>query len=96
MAEFENRVLQLQASGITVDLLCAQISNSIAYVGVRLRPFAKKLPREKMVMATGATFEDALTVALGKAEDGRWENLDWSARPWDSSEAGGAAHRYGL
>ena len=78
----ETTVYELVNSGIAVDLLVPSRYDSSDSVGVRLRPFSKNLPKNRMVLAAGHTFEEALHDAVAKAEAGRWENLDWAARPW--------------
>lgn len=91
----EATVYDLFNSGIAVELLVPSLRDSCTDVGVRLRTYGKSLPRNKMVLAAGQTFEEALNEAVTKAEDGRWENLEWSARPWPCSTDRGAG-RYGL
>ena len=78
----EDDVYALVNAGIAVDLLVPSRYDSGGEVGIRLRPFAKNLPRNRMVLASGDTFVEALTRAITKGEEGRWETLDWAARPW--------------
>lgn len=79
----ESTVYDLFNAGIAVDLLVPTRYDASADVGIRLRPFSKNLPRNRMVLSSGATFEEALNGAVTKAEAGRWETLDWAARPWE-------------
>lgn len=62
-----------------------------ALFGVRLRPYGKSAPKDRMVLGGGYTAEEALTVAVGKARQGRWELLDWAARPWEVKQRGEGA-----
>lgn len=75
-------VRELVQAGIAVDLLIPAVKDDEGQVGVRLRTMGKQLPKNRMIMATGANFMEALDNAAGKAEQRRWENLDWAARPW--------------
>lgn len=91
----EAEVYDLFNSGIAVELLVPGLRDSCTEVGIRLRTYGKSLPRNRMVLGAGATFEEALSDATAKAEGGRWENLDWAARPWSCSTPAGPG-RYGL
>lgn len=91
----EDVVKDLMNNGIAVELLVPPTASPCGDVGVRLRTFGKSLPAKRMILASAPTFEGALDHAVIKAEDGRWENLDWAARPWDCVPTSGAA-RYGL
>jgi hypothetical protein len=91
----EAYVYDLMNSGIAVELLVPSTKDSCTDVGIRLRTFGKQLPSNRMVLASGQTFEEALQKAVEKAEDGRWENLNWAARPWECGKAAGPG-RYGL
>lgn len=53
-------------------------------VGVRIRPWTAQ-DRDKMILGSGPSLELALQDAFDKATKGRWERLDWSARPWPVS-----------
>lgn len=79
----EGDVWELFKAGIAVDLLVPLGTSTVLDVGVRLRPYKKTLPKNKMILGCGATFPEALEDAIGKAHDGRWESLDWAARPWE-------------
>jgi len=83
MQPLEQTFLDLQAGGIGTDLLGGIDAAEVMQVGVRLRTFGRKLPKGRMVVAGGDTFEEAMGNALAKAKSGRWETLDWSARPWE-------------
>lgn len=91
----ESEVYDLMNSGIAVELLVPSLRDSCTQVGIRLRTYGKNLPRNRMVLAAGPTFEEALTDALNKAEEGRWENLNWAARPWECG-TGPTPSRFGL
>lgn len=64
------------------------------HYGVRLRPYGRRAPRDKMVLGAGWTAEEALAQAVGKAKAGRWEKLDWALRPWGTEEAANGAGWY--
>lgn len=55
--------------------------------GVRLRPYGRRAPRNKMVLGKGWTAQEALQEAVDKAKEGRWETLDWASRPWPTKES---------
>lgn len=78
----EEAVLELLLAGIATELLCARAADGTAFYGVRLRTFGRNLPKNKMIVAAGNTFSEALINAIEKAEARRWEYLDWSTRPW--------------
>lgn len=92
----EEIVLELQLAGISTELLCARAADGTAFYGVRLRPFGRQLPKNKMIIAAGATFSEALVNAIEKAESRRWEAIDWSARPWESIVKSDGARSFGL
>lgn len=75
-------VFDMVNSGIAVELLVPGRASECSLVGIRLRTYGKELPPNRMVLASGETFSDAFYSAVAKAEQGRWEPLDWSARPW--------------
>lgn len=79
----EEIVAELVSAGIAVELLVGLDIEQKQRYGVRLRTFGKQLPQNRMIMAAGNTFSEALCEAVEKAEQRRWENLVWSARPWD-------------
>jgi len=91
----ESIIYDLVNSGIAVELMVPSLRDQCTDVGIRLRTYGKSLPKNRMVIAAAPTFEEALNLAVEKAEDGRWENLNWAARPW---ECGPVASRrsYGL
>jgi len=78
----ENDVFALNQAGIAVELLTPTDNPSETKVGIRLRTFGKSLPKDRMVLGVGETFTEALDDAMDKAKRGRWEHLDFSARPW--------------
>lgn len=92
----EEIVAELVSAGIAVELLVGLDSEQRQRYGVRLRTFGKQLPQNRMIMAAGATFSEALCEAVEKAEQRRWENLVWSARPWDVATRNGSGTLYGL
>lgn len=96
MGNMEQTVVMLMQAGIAVELLVSAPPQGEPEVGVRLRPFGRKLPRNKMIIASGDTFEEALINAVGKAESRRWEALDWSARPWETATPSLVAGAFGL
>jgi hypothetical protein len=90
----ENDVFALVQAGIAVELLVPVDNPAVTEVGIRLRTYGKQLPPNKMVLGVGEVFQEALLDAMQKAKSGRWENLDWSARPWAKGRPladGGAA-----
>ncbi|HKH21943.1 MAG TPA: hypothetical protein VKB53_13940 [Gammaproteobacteria bacterium] len=82
----ENNVLVLTGLGVTVDILAEVDATGTEAFGVRLRTFGKTNPKNKMILAASETFDEALSMAIEKAQNGRWENLDWAARPWPKRE----------
>ena len=96
MGYLEQTVSMLASAGIAVELLVSTAGDVEPEVGVRIRPFGRKLPKNKMIVASGATFEEALHNAVGKAESRRWEALDWSARPWETPTPTLLAGAFGL
>jgi len=92
----EEAVLELMLAGIATELLCARAADGTAFYGVRLRPFGRNLPKNKMIVAAGATFEEAVINAITKAEARRWEALDWSTRPWEQLTRNSPASSFGL
>lgn len=91
----EAQVYDLMNSGIAVELLVPMLRDQCTEVGVRLRTYSKHLPKNKMILAAAPTFQEALDDAIVKAEAGRWENLDWAARPWSCGPSYGV-NRFGL
>ena len=91
----EAEVYDLVNAGIAVDLLVPGKACDCTDVGIRLRTYGRNLPPRRMIIATAATFEEALLNAIAKAEDGRWESLNWATRPWSEPSAAGPS-RYGL
>jgi len=83
-----NKVDALLSSKVNVELLFSFGENGDAIYGCRLRPWKNSKRDGKMVLGSGYTIEDALCNAYDKAEAGRWERLDWTARPWDVAAAG--------
>jgi len=86
---------ELQESGIALELLGGIDLASAYRLGVRLRTFGKDIPKNKMVLAAGDSFEEAANQAVAKAEARRWETLDFSARPWEVRSRQASAGRFG-
>lgn len=78
----EELVYDLLRAGIAVDLLCGAGADGMVHYGVRLRPFAKDLPKGKMIIAEGDSFSEGLDAAYAIAQARTWRNIDWAARPW--------------
>lgn len=89
---------ELMRSGIGVELLVPTEGDNLPSVGIRLRPFGKGLNPDLMLLGIGLTFAEALDDAVGKSKAGRWEPLDWAARPWVTfaSRRNAAAGAFGL
>ena len=96
MESLEQLHADLQSSGINVDLLSGYDRDNVYRFGVRLRTFGKNTPKDLMVLSVGETFTDAVNNAVAKAQAGRWEKIDWAARPWDVRTAYSSASPYGL
>lgn len=96
MGYLEQTVSMLASAGISTELIVQSNGDTDVDVGVRLRPFGRKLPKNKMIIASGSTFEEALRNAVGKAESRRWEALDWAARPWETPTPTLLAGAFGL
>lgn len=94
----EAMVEELMNNGIDVQLIVPAPKDECGCVGVRLHPYGRDLPKNRMILAAGLTFEDALAEAVGKATDGRWENLNWAGRPWEvhAGRSREIAEAYGL
>jgi len=94
----EATVWELMNSGIAVELIVTSPKDEITAVGIRLRTYGKLLPKDKMILSAGETFEEALEAAVEKAKGGHWEHLNWAARPWTvgTSAASRVAAAYGL
>lgn len=92
----EDMVADLVGSGISVELLVGSAIRGGTVYGIRLRTFGKLLPKNRMVLAHGETFTEALIDAISKAEAGRWENLDWAKRPWETAPKFPYGARYGF
>jgi len=88
-------VYDLVNSGIAVELMVPSLRDTCTDVGIRLRTYGRNLPRNKMILASAPTFQEALENALAKAEAGRWENLDWADRPWECHQEA-PSKRFGL
>lgn len=89
---------QLIKAGIGVELLVPTEGDNLPSVGIRLRPFGKSLNQDVMLLGIGMTFAEALQDAVDKSKEGRWEPLDWAARPWVTfaSRRGKDAAAFGL
>jgi hypothetical protein len=96
MEAFEQTFVDLMLAGITVDLLAGYDSGQELRLGVRLRTFGKKTPKNLMVLAVGETFAEALAAAVDKANGKRWETLVWDQRPWNVRPAEGESGYYGF
>ena len=77
----------LLSSRVNAELMFTFDESGDALYGVRLRPWKNSKREGKMVLGSGYSLEAALEDAYDKAEAGRWEPLNWSARPW--LQAGG-------
>lgn len=95
MESIEELHYQLLSSGIALELLGGVDAEGIWRQGVRLRTFGRQVPKHKMVMASGDSFEEAANEAVAKAKERRWEALDWGARPWNVRTGGGDAFGVG-
>lgn len=78
----EETVYDCQRAGIAVDLLVGAGDDGLVHFGVRLRTFGRNVPKDKMILAEGATFADALATATEYAIARAWTKLDWGSRPW--------------
>lgn len=91
----ESDMLDVYRAGIAIEIVLPGVAEECGCVGIRLRTFGRKLPKNRMVLGSGPTLEGAFYDALGKAEAGRWENLNWAARPW-AGPTEAESSRYGL
>lgn len=96
MLTIEDKVWALNGAGIAVELLTGSGEGETYYIGIRLRTFGKRLPANRMILAAGLTFEEALDEAISKAKAKRWESLDWGSRPWERPTREWAAGQFGL
>lgn len=78
----EDIVKDLINAGISVELLVPAPKDQVDVVGIRLHPYGKGMPKDKMILGVGPTFAEALNDAVEKAHAKRWEHLSWSKRPW--------------
>jgi hypothetical protein len=81
----EEKLSALFQSRVNIELFFTFDTAGDAVYGVRVRPWANSPKSHLMVLAAGPTVEDALVHAYDKAAAGRWEKLDWAARPWGSA-----------
>ena len=80
----EDMLVLFAGNKCNVDILVADAPMGTApTVGVRIRPWDKD-NKNLMILGAGDTLQKALDAALVKARQGRWEALDWAARPWDT------------
>lgn len=78
----EERLIEFALAKCNIDVLVEeQTGDDPPHIGVRIRPWTAK-DKDWMVLGSGYTLEVALDDAYTKAEQGRWEPIDWSARPW--------------
>ena len=79
------------ANNMNMELLYNGSETESDPFGCRLRPYGKGWPADTMVLAKGKTIEDAVEAAYDKAVAGRFEPLDWRARPWEGPNGALAA-----
>ena len=75
---------QCGKNAMNVEFLYGMDATGDVLFGFRLRPFGRRYPKNKMVLGSGFTAESALREAVEKAKAGRWESIDWAARPWET------------
>lgn len=86
----EQMVAMLNENQCNIEVLYKPgVGTSPAVVGVRIRPWDAK-NRGYMILGKGETVNAALREAIGKAQAGRWETLDWAKRPWAVDSRRGA------
>lgn len=69
-------------SYVNIDVLPHLVNDQVEGIGVRVRPYGKDYPKDIMLLGYGEDFLDALEEVAQGAATGRWERLDWAARPW--------------
>jgi len=70
---------------LNIDLLPHVEDDALVGIGVRVRPYGKGANTDAMLLGYGADVESALEDIYAKAHAGRWERLDWAARPWSAA-----------
>lgn len=80
---------------LNIDLLPNHLDGKVLGIGCRVRPYGKNADKNSMILGYGPTIEDALEDVYNHAVDGRWEPLDWAARPWGQPEANPGADIFG-
>lgn len=80
--ELEDMVALCHANRTNIDLLYNDAGSNDNAFGVRLRFYGKPELKDKMCLGCGGTVADALYSAVLKAKGGRFESLDFKARPW--------------
>jgi hypothetical protein len=81
----DERSIAVLLAPINVDLLPHVVDNQLVGLGLRIRPYGRELPQGVMLLGYGSNLEEALNEVFQLAEEGRWEPLDWRARPWATS-----------
>lgn len=77
-----NAVEYLANKRVNIDLLLWEAPNGILHIGVRIRPWKQEGRRPRMVLSQGLTLADAIDKAARDYHLDRWEELDWTIRPW--------------
>jgi hypothetical protein len=72
---------------LNIDLLPHVEDGNLVGCGVRVRPYGKGARTDSMLLGYGTSVEAALEDIFDKAHAGRWEPLDWAARPWTTATA---------
>jgi len=80
--------IMVYTSPVNIDVLPRVVDGEVKALCVRLRPYGKDWPKNIMVLGVGDTYEEALLDAFTTAQENRWEELNWSARPWEQYQQG--------
>lgn len=70
-----------------IEVLGLIEDSQLVQVGVRLRPYGKRAPRDVMVWGSGISVEEAMENAIDAAQADKTMPLDWAYRPWDTYQA---------
>lgn len=77
-----DKIQEVLRQRLNLELLPHIQDDVVVGIGVRARPYGKGVNADSMLLGYGPTVDKALEDIHAKAHAGRWERLDWAARPW--------------
>jgi hypothetical protein len=90
-----DEMIEVLMQKLNIDLLPHITDGNLVGIGIRVRPYGKGANTGVMLLGYGATIDEALEDIYAKAHEGRWERLDWAARPWPTDAYASATGVYG-